>query len=404
MEYTLSQVLWVVKTTFDEFFWEFQFWCAAEVMACKTVGKNTYLQLVEYEENESGKTTTVLAKINGNIFKPWLIEKFFTETWLDRTSIIGQKILFQWRVSYHKDYGVSVLVNLLSSSYTLWLAQKNQHAILQTLKDEWIVDKNRYLTLAEKPLSLAIISWETSAWLEDFLHILQDAGIVYTYTLFQAVVQWNSAKESVQQQLINISQNLQWDRTSFDLVCVIRGGWESGWIVWQNDIDIARSVCMMSIPVMIAIWHTQDTSVLESVAWKFAKTPSEAAFYILQHYNTLLTDIVETYEWLVYRAQNIITLYRQKIQDYYTQITYIIPRIFTQYYDRIENLYTNILAYHPQWVLERWYTIIRDAENQKILTNTTTMKKWDDVVIETSHSYITATVQNISNKDVFEGK
>ena len=394
MEYTLSQVVWVIKNTFDEFFGEFQFWCTAEVLSCKTVWKNTYIELWEYDEDN-----TIIAKMRGNIFKPWLIENFFRETNLDRTTLVGQKILFQWRVSYHKDYGISLLINLLSSTYTLGLAQQTQNAIIQTLVNEWVLSRNKEKVVASKPLSLAVISGETSAWLQDFLQILDDAQIVYNYTLFQATVQWNSAKEAVYNQLQNITAQLQLDPSMYDMVCLVRGWGETGGIAWQNDIDIARTICHMYVPVIVAIGHTQDVSVLEAIAWKFAKTPSEAAFYILQHYRNIMENVIQLYEESYMSSIRKIQQYHSSIQEYYNQITIALPRIIQTYKERIESLYTNIYAYHPVWLLKKWYAIVRDANTGKILWAQSMVDIGTKITIQTATQQIAATVDSVATKE-----
>lgn len=393
MEYALSQVVWVIKNTFDEFFGEFQFWCTAEVLSCKTVGKNTYIELWEYDEDN-----TIIAKMRGNIFKPWLIENFFRETNLDRTTLVGQKILFQWRVSYHKDYGISLLINLLSSTYTLGLAQQTQNAIIQTLAKEWVLSRNKEKVVASKPLSLAVISGETSAWLQDFLQILDDAQIVYNYTLFQATVQWNSAKEAVYNQLQNITAQLQLDPSMYDMVCLVRGWGESGGIVWQNDIDIARTICHMYVPVIVAIGHTQDVSVLETIAWKFAKTPSEAAFYILQHYRDIMENVIQLYEESYTSSIRKIQQYHSSIQEYYNQITIAVPRIIQTYKERIESIYSNIYAYHPVWLLKKWYAIVRDASTWQILWVQSMVDVGTKLTIQTATQQINATVDSVATK------
>ncbi len=401
MEYTLSQVVGVIKNTFDEFFWEFQFWCTAEILSCKTVGKNTYIELGEYDEDNQ-----VIAKMRGNIFKPWLIENFFRETKLDGKSMVRQKILFQGRVTYHKDYGMSILINLISSTYTLWLAQQTQNTILQTLQKEWVLGKNKLTFLPEKPLSIAVISGETSAWLQDFLQILDDAKISYEYTLFPATVQWNSAKEAVLAQLVSISSKIAWESIEnaslfdqivwFDAVCIVRGGWESGGIVRQNDVDIARTICHLPVPVIVAIGHTQDISVLEAIAWKFAKTPSEAAFHILQHYRNIIEEVVWLYDSISVLTHRKTEQYIRTIQQLFGQINEVVPRIVATYKERIESLYTNIYAYHPVGLLAKWYAIVRDSEWDIIWKNP--VIEGDRLNIETAGYTITATVDSVATK------
>lgn len=67
-----------------------------------------------------------------------------------------------------------------------------------------------------------------------------------------------------------------------DAVAIIRGGGESSGMIWQNDLNIAKGICLMPVPVIVAIGHTPDKFILQDIARYGAKTPTDGAYKIIE--------------------------------------------------------------------------------------------------------------------------
>ncbi|MEI7477160.1 MAG: hypothetical protein WCJ81_01060 [bacterium] len=82
MQYQLRELLEIVKRTMDELFGEFQFWCVGEIASIKTVGKNTYIELVEFDEQGG-----VVARSRASIFQASILQSFLDATKLQTNDL-----------------------------------------------------------------------------------------------------------------------------------------------------------------------------------------------------------------------------------------------------------------------------------------------------------------------------
>ena len=62
----------------------------------------------------------------------------------------------------------------------------------------------------------------------------------------------------------------------FDALVIIRGGGVVTDLAWLNDLELARRVCRLPIPVLTGIGHERDSTILDDVAHRRFDTPSKA--------------------------------------------------------------------------------------------------------------------------------
>lgn len=389
MQYTLSQLLQIAKNIFNEMFYESSYLFVAEVVKCKQSKKYVYIDCIEYDESWDVKARCTLC-----VFQEWLIENFFQQTWLTMHTIVWQKILCSGRLSLYEDR-LSIILDMLHVEYSLGQLQKSQKIILNTLVQEWIINQNRQTILWFPPYNIAIISARQAEWLEDFYTILNEAKIPYKHTLYESIVHGNTAKESVYKTLQIIYSDIK-NWASYNVICIIRWWGDMAWMLRQNDIDIARWICHMPIPVIVAVWHTNDATVLDQVCFEVANTPTAAAHYLINQYHNICDDIHDVYN-------NIEQKYEQKIQLFKEKIAYLTVNIMQGYTytltslsDRIANLYAIISLYHPQNIINKWYAIIRSHDT--ILWDALPLIG-EKLSIETKHYHITTTVESVATKE-----
>jgi exodeoxyribonuclease VII large subunit len=61
---------------------------------------------------------------------------------------------------------------------------------------------------------------------------------------------------------------------------VLRGGGAQADLAWLNEYEIARAITHMPMPVMVAIGHERDQTILDEVAHQSIHTPSKAIGFI----------------------------------------------------------------------------------------------------------------------------
>lgn len=137
-------------------------------------------------------------------------------------SLLGLKILFHGKFSFHKDYHISIIIDELSSEYTLGHLQKKQDDIVIELEKLGIAYKNKQTSFGYPPFTLAIISADGAAGLGDFYAVIDQSGYRVTYEEYFSAMHGNNAIEAVDEQLKQILLDREGGK-KIDAVAIIRG-------------------------------------------------------------------------------------------------------------------------------------------------------------------------------------
>ncbi len=388
-QYTISQLLHIAKAWFDEIFWDFSFWCVAEIVGAKTYKTTTFIECIEYSADNK-----VLATCKACVFNKALLDDFYKETAMSQQDVIWQKILFRGHFSFYEDR-VNVVVDEISWSYTVWQLQKSQTTIREALLQEWILTNNKSTQLWYPKYSIAVISAAQADGLQDFYTILDNAHVPYTATLYTAVVHGNGAKESVYKALQDIYAASK--KVEYTAVYIVRWWWDTAGILWQNDLDIARGICHMPIPVIIAIGHTKDRSILEEVAHTFAHTPTAAAQKLVEHHTHIIHDCDVLYNSITERVSRCLQSYMWDINKRYSAISLRVKMTIVSLWERITALYSIIQVYDPRTIIKQWYALVR--QHDALLQKNHIPMPWESIEVELWHIFIQATVDSVATKE-----
>lgn len=388
-EYSLSQLMNILQLWFEEIFSDFSFLCVAEVVWCVEKKSWYYIDCIEYDKDGQVKARCSLC-----CFAKHLMKDFFSNTWLNSNTIQWQKILFSGKTVLFGDR-IQIHVSALHATYTLWQLHIAQKHIIATLQQEGILRHNKMTTIWEPPFHIAIISSATSDWLTDFYATLDAQHIAYQTTLYEAYVHSNQAKDSVYKSLQQIYTAIKsWKH--YTAVCIIRGWGDMAWMLRQNDVDIARGICHMPIPVIVAVWHTKDDTVLDEVSYLVANTPTAAWQYfvdIILHYRNHIQRMNDDIDYVHRHA---VTIYKDRINSLYESILVKSNHLYRMVYEKVMTLIEKIWLYHPHRILEKWYAIVREED---IFLKERIPLIWAYIEIETSSIIIHATVDSVATKE-----
>ena len=264
MTYKLSELLWLISWVFSQIFCE-QWYVIAEITKV-THKKFVYFELVESHDGD------IIAKAK------WIA--FERKIDIDPAQLIGQTVMMTVSARFHAEYGFSLILHDVSMQYLRGAIATQRELSYMTLKNLWIIDANKTLNYTF-PMHLSIIASQTSAGLEDFLAILWSDYHI-PHTIHHVSVEWSTASAQIQKAL---------NHTTWNLVIIMRGGGSTSSMLRWNDQALAKRICLHPVPVIVAIWHTQDTTLIDDVARHSAKTPSDAAYFIRRLYTTKLQEI-----------------------------------------------------------------------------------------------------------------
>lgn len=384
--YTLSELVHIVEQWFRELFGWFWYWCQAEVMKIKQHKSRVYIDLVQYDTGGN-----VLAKARGIIWELSVLSAFCRQTGLKIDELEGMTIMMKAKSNFHHQRWFSISISEISAQHTLGQLKQVQQSITQTLKDTGLYGLNHQTKFGAPPMRVAVISSKTSEWLRDFQTVLDDSDLYIQTQLYISAVHGNAAKIEVAAALRRIhaafdgrdDDSVSSSKFPYDAVCIMRGWWGWEWFVRQNDLDIATLICKMPVPVVVAIWHTSDTSILDEVAHHAAKTPTDAGYFLLDYVGKIANDIDDIYGEINESLNDVHDIYSTQIETRYSDIC-------RSGDDRIENLSTNvdmmresIMSYSPEKMLQKWYILVKQDGLYISIDTLHSLEIWEVIELQT---------------------
>jgi len=372
----LSTVQEVIKLTFDT-----PVWVKAEIRNLNIKAGHYYLELAEKDPDND----QVIASCRATIWKfaaQKIVTPFERETGIELSRDLN--VLIKVKASFDPQYGFSLNIVEIDSSYTLGDIARRYQEIVQRLTAEGLIERNRQLPTPFDLNRILVIAPENAAGLGDFkkdADALADAQVC-EFVYHSATFQGNTAPQSIRQSL---AQGLkQWAEdytTAPDLIVIIRGGGAVNDLAYLNDYELAALLCKRSVPIWVGIGHEKDRTILDEIAHRSYDTPSKVIAGIRNHIVERVQDVITNLQIIqrssrqqiqVYQNQNdqLMTLIQSianaKVSDAFKEVTQLksnISNLARQQtriaQQQIEALLRETLIQNPKTVLSKGYAIVR---------------------------------------------
>ncbi len=292
VSYTLSQLSSIIKEVINRSFPQ-PLWIKAEISEIhENRNGNCYLELIE-KDNQTDK---IISRFRGIIWdRTFRMLKPYFEQASQSELKAGINVLLKIQIEYSDVYGISLMVLDIDPAYTVGDMEMKKAMVMQQLMADGIFEMNKELEFPLVPQRIGVISSDTAAGYEDFCHQLttNEEGFVFHVKLFKAYMQGDMAEKSIIAALDAISDE------NFDVVVITRGGGSRSDLACFDTYNLASHVCQFPLPVISAIGHERDTSIVDLVAHKRTKTPTAAADFIIEQTTSFWYSIVHYYEQIM---------------------------------------------------------------------------------------------------------
>ena len=166
---------------------------------------------------------------------------------------------------------------------------------------------------------LGVVTAPTGAAVRDIIQISRRRNPGIQIILYPALVQGEGAAQSIVNGIHAMEQ------LHPDLLIVGRGGGSIEDLWAFNEENVARAVFECSVPVISAVGHETDTTIIDYVADLRAPTPSAAAELAVDDYRSVI-EAVSIYRQRLYRAMSgKMDLYRSRLEHFQTKFAYLSP-------------------------------------------------------------------------------
>lgn len=168
--------------------------------------------------------------------------------------------------------------------------------------------------------TLGVVTAPTGAAVRDIINIATRRNPYVQIILYPAIVQGEHAVESI----INGIHALE--QLGVDTMIVGRGGGSIEDLWAFNEEAVAQAVFECSIPIISAVGHETDTTIIDYVSDLRAPTPSAAAELAVYDYEQYLEKVEKYEELLLYKMLDKIRVNKSKNEKYFLKLKYLSPQ------------------------------------------------------------------------------
>jgi exodeoxyribonuclease VII large subunit len=258
------------------------------------------------------------------------------------------------------------------------------------------------------PNKIGIITSPTGAVIMDIINRVQDRYPTHLL-IYPISVQGNKSAEEIIKGIEFFNK-----RINVDTIIIARGGGGAEDLLSFNDENVVKSAFASKIPIISAIGHETDFTLLDLVADYRASTPTAAAEkavpektvliekifafnkQLISNFNLFLREKDKNVYQLVKslninNLKNFIKEKKDKIKIYDKSLTNLLKDKFKYFQLNLNSIFARLDSLDTKKILKRGFSIIRDLNNNIIYKKNHTLKN-DDVIIELSDGKIKAKI------------
>ena len=324
-EYTVSELVKSLQTTIEQNFYYVKI--NGEVSACK-VSSAGHIYLNLKDEN---------ALINAIIFKN-VPMRFKIEDGL-KIKAFGRLTIYKERSNYQI---IIEALELDGEGNLLRLFNEKK----KKLEELGIFDEKYKKPIPENPKRIGIITSLTGAGIRDIESRLHNK-LLPEIIVYDSLVQGKDAEKTI------IAGIEYFNKHKVDFIIITRGGGSMEDLICFNSENIVMAIFNSQIPIITAVGHEIDWTLVDYVADLRLPTPTSVAEYIGKSKK-------ELWEKVVYLMNNIFSVIIGNIEDKNDRLENLIDRIFLN------------LKFKYKHIFEKYYDFVNDVYNKiidKILYN-----------------------------------
>lgn len=190
----------------------------------------------------------------------------------------GMQVIVHGNVSLYEGRGDYQLIADFIEESGLGALQRRFEQLKQQLSAEGLFAQTHKKAIPARLSHLAVITSPSGAVVHDILRVLKKRYPLLPVTLIPASVQGTAA---VGELCAALQKAERWNReqpeNAFDAVIIGRGGGSLEDLWAFNEETLARAIYACPIPVISAVGHETDTTIVDFIADLRAPTPSAAA-------------------------------------------------------------------------------------------------------------------------------
>lgn len=323
----------------------------------------------------------------------------------------GLQVLAFAQIGLYEPRGEFQLIVQQIEESGLGILQKKFEELKQRLQAAGLFAESRKKPLPALPKTIGVVTSPTGAAIHDILTVLKRRFPAISVIIYPSLVQGDQAAKQIVKALQTANA-----RKECDVIILARGGGSLEDLWPFNEEIVAQAIVASHIPVISGIGHEVDFTIADFVADKRAATPSAAAECASPHWQ----------EWgqrISHKQQRLQQIMLSRLSEYQTRLLHIGKRLRhpgqrlqdqAQHLDQLEHrlilAQQHILKHKHQQLsqtasalqtlsplktLERGYAIVRNKQNQELVTHSRQIKVNDELIVKFAHHACECRVEKI---------
>ncbi|MBE8162659.1 MAG: exodeoxyribonuclease VII large subunit [Bdellovibrionaceae bacterium] len=322
----------------------------------------------------------------------------------------GMEVLVKAKLSVYEPRGTYQLFCEHMEPQGLGALQLAFEQLKNQLRSEGLFLQENKKPLPPYPQHVVLITSPTGAALQDMLNVLQRRARNIKVTLIPALVQGEKAPAS----LLKAFKQITFLK-NVDVIIMGRGGGSLEDLWAFNDEALARAVFASSIPVISAVGHEIDFSILDFVSDLRAPTPSAAAelvvknsLELLEKINFLKLQLIKSFQSTLQRKKEKLLQLEAKVINPQTalqqaslrcdelrhRLDLLIKNTLQKQKQKINTFNAVLDSLSPLKVVSRGYSLLTD-EQGSLVKKTSQVKKGDLLLAQLSDAHLQVEVKKI---------
>ena len=287
--------------------------------------------------------------------------------------------------------------------------------LFKKLQDEGLFDGSHKKAIPILPRRIGVVTSQSGKVISDIVNTIRKRNLHHDILLYPASVQGELCPPEVISGIKYFNEN-----KNVDVIIVARGGGSYEELFCFNDEGIARAVYASEIPVISAIGHEPDYTIIDYVADVRAATPTAAGEMVIASYADQTKEIDNLALNLDIAINQFIDS-RRKALDVYknhkalhspafyareqlavvnglkNQLDALSSRFVKQAQSEVNEVKVRLDALNPNNVLNRGYSYVCNSKG-KAVESAKSVKKGDNVSIVLSDGTLLTEIKDISIK------
>ena len=184
----------------------------------------------------------------------------------------GDQVIVTGKLNYHVKLGRLSFVASKVEQYGMGQLYKQYLELKARLESEGVFDASKKKEIPKYAKNIGVVTSETGAVIRDIYHVTKKKNPYTNLIVYPSKVQGINAEYEIAEGIKYFNEN-----SNVDVIIVARGGGSFEDLAPFNTEVVARAVFNSKIPVISAVGHETDFSIIDFASDLRAPTPSVAA-------------------------------------------------------------------------------------------------------------------------------